>query len=199
MVKINGDRILSISAIFMSFSTFLVLIYQASIHQEKNELILKGQKASAMPCLQVSLFHDPVNKQVDFTVTNKGLGPAFVQDAFVSQEQKKWNGKSEFLNCLGNKLLSHNVDSSEIAVSYTYIYRSTIISPGETVKIFGIDEGCPNCASIIRNWMHNDSSQVNYHIRYASVYGEQWQSVWPGKHHLSIAQDSIAYYEAEGF
>lgn len=201
--RISGDKILSLSAILMSFSTFIVLIYQARLNQEKNDLILKGQKASATPCLQFRLSYSSIlrdSPELSFTVENKGLGPAFIQNAFLLDKEEKMDINQELLNYLLDKLLEQGIDSANINLNFSFIGKSTIVSPGEIVNIFGIEnEACSNCGSIIKDWMIdiNSSPQINCYIRYASIYGEQWKSTWAKEYHRKIPSDSIAYYEKQ--
>ena len=194
----SADRILSMSAIFMSFCTFIVLIYQTNLNQEKNELILKGQKASAMPYLILELFINTNDSIFSYSVMNKGLGPAFVQSAYLLENSKKLDSGDELLEYLFQKMVQINLDTSEITFSYTYITKGKAISPNEHIELFSV-KGSKQF-KIIQDWFSTDTLSIVYCIRYSSIYGEQWQSTRQGflklsTFHRPIPQDSITYYD----
>ena len=83
MKKINADRVISVSAILLSVATLAMIFYQTSLTR-------KEQKASVMPSLEIgySTKGSGDNMKESIWVSNRGLGPAFIEEVRIIDNNK---------------------------------------------------------------------------------------------------------------
>ncbi len=161
IISWNSDKILSISAIFISIGTFLVFAYQTN-------LIRKQQLMSVYPHLQFIDYHN-YSKNYKFVLKNKGIGPALVTLVNISIKGKKENKDLAFY--LGEKI---NPVRDTISFETSSIYKGLIISEKESVDLVKIlwTNNRKNAKKLF-DLIHNDS--LDFIIEYRSIYGEKWR------------------------
>ena len=86
MINLKDERILSVSAIIISLATLFLIFYQTN-------LIRKEQKASVLPSLIIGYSFEGGGDRIDESiwVTNQGLGPAFIDEIRILQNDKEYN------------------------------------------------------------------------------------------------------------
>ncbi|WP_128755325.1 hypothetical protein [Aquimarina sediminis] len=165
----TNEKLLSISALFVSLVTLIVFIYQTN-------LIRQQQHMSVYPHLILTNYRSgSINYQ--YVLKNEGIGPAFVKSVIV----KDVAGKSYHS-------ISHYVDSKlqlKDSISYYYsdIYQGRVIPANEEIVLFelfdkkettlqGIPKNTIMGAKKLRHVLNNDSLKIT--IEYESVYGARW-------------------------
>ena len=146
------EMIMAISAVFISMVAVAIALFEASIVREQ-------QKSSVWPHIEV------LTTNVDgfvYHATNKGLGPATIEDVRVTLNKKpilEWN---ELLRLLDSKF-SWNKKQSTI--------NRRVISPEETIEFLQLDKD-----SYMRIISLNQDFQLSVEICYCSVYKDCWKT-----------------------
>ena len=85
LLKINTDRILSVTAILIGVATF-------SIYLVQTRLIVEQQHANVWPCVLMSYsdtgIDDKLRSSFKVMATNKGIGPAIVKRVDIMYKNK---------------------------------------------------------------------------------------------------------------
>ena len=71
-IKWNSDKLLSLSAISISFITLIIFIYQTNIMSRQNYI-------SIMPYLDLSTTNDVSDYHFELNLKNHGVGPAIIE------------------------------------------------------------------------------------------------------------------------
>ncbi|MCH7410203.1 hypothetical protein MM239_12415 [Belliella sp. DSM 111904] len=164
------NKILSVSAIFISFMTFLVLIYQTKILREQ-------QLLSSMPYISVSNrgSYTPNYKVV---LANHGIGPAILEEVNIFYAGEKSNFKD---------LVGFVFDKSDTIRELNYllhsnIYPGMLVPAGEAISIFEIEDDVEE-SILLRSEMNRlYETGLTWELVYSSVYKEKWR----------ITQESLA-------
>ncbi|MEM9723080.1 MAG: hypothetical protein AAGA10_27680, partial [Bacteroidota bacterium] len=78
----DGDKVMSIAAMFISLGTLSVLVYQARMAKEQQALFRKQQMMSVYPYL--SIFNNGTGgKNYKIALENTGIGPAILRSVKV--------------------------------------------------------------------------------------------------------------------
>lgn len=73
----DGDKMMSMAAIFISILSMLAITYQSYLVREENEMMRIQQSATVLPYLSQSF--DNTKGGITFSIKNKGVGPAFIK------------------------------------------------------------------------------------------------------------------------
>ena len=86
LLKVNTDRVLSVTAILIGVATF-------SIYLVQTRLIVEQQHANVWPCVLVA-YNNSGERQgkesFEVTVKNKGIGPAIVKRVDILYKGKRY-------------------------------------------------------------------------------------------------------------
>jgi len=168
-VKISADRIVSLSAIFVSLGTLFVILYQTSLMRE-------AQKASVMPYLKISYtFNNDYQKLI---LANDGLGPAKIEGVRIIEGSDVL--EVDPLQYIREKYRGHDLGISNIDLAAV----GRLIAADERLEMIRLDN------SKSQNYVINtfifpeemtfmfDSIQLKpkayLEIEYSSVYGDKW-------------------------
>lgn len=162
----NTDRIVALSAIFISLLTLVTFVYQTRLMQKQATL-------SVLPYLSVSSSYntgdDPSFKLV---LINEGVGPAIIESRKVFFEGREYD--EEFFEFLNRQL--PELDSME-NISHASFGYGTILPPGEDLYLiagFNDRQVVDYLAFSLNNLNEKD---LDYEIVYRSIYGERWKIV----------------------
>ena len=177
----TGDKLIGLSALFVSLLTLMVFIYQTN-------LIRKQQFMAVYPHLNL-INNNSWSLNYKYVLENEGVGPAFIR----SIEARELNGTTyEGLNQLVDAKLN---EEDSVWVHYSDIYPGKLISAGEEIILFGLsDEAYTNSVGLPPNTLEGadklrrifNSDRLEIEIVYESIYGERWSvfnhSLSPEKH-----------------
>lgn len=162
--KLDGNMLMSFAAIFLSAGTLFILIYQSNLISKQFELQQQQQFASAMPYLMLGKDDDGSN--ITISLTNHGLGPAFVEAIRVYYKDTVF----ENLDLAYTYDYLQDVDENIITLySYSTIFSGQLISPQET-KGHLILKKAENAEY---DPFSNGDAQLE--IEYRSIYNERWR------------------------
>lgn len=155
----DTDRLLGLSAILLSLCTLIVFFYQTS-------LIRKQQYMSVYPYLEIG--HTGVHtKEYSFTVENKGVGPAIIEDFFVGKKGKLI--QQDFADFFLKEVKSNE----NLRISYANLYSGKLISENEIVEIFKSNDTTDYSSEKLYSILQYEN--MEFELIYSSVYGEKWK------------------------
>ena len=176
-MKINTDRIVSLSAMAVGVGSLFIIVYQTQLMRE-------AQHASALPYLAIAV--QSSEDGVYLTLRNVGLGPAIVEDAHVRYQGREIQGDPyEFY-------VGARGDSVSGDVSVDNVMPGRLIPAGEAVQMLGVGGagGAPMLGELLRlfdiaevpdAWYRgvgtprSGPQKAIIEITYSSVYGERWR------------------------
>jgi hypothetical protein len=164
-IKWNSERILSLSAMSISFITLIIFIYQTNLMSKQNYL-------SILPYLQISTSNDAANKTFSISVLNHGVGPAIIEAVKFETAGKEYNLK-DYHNYLWEFLVSQD----SILDSLKHVSTSTL-DPGMAIpansnyNIFEVSFREEDQQIVVR--LIDLLEALSYEIRYKSIQDEHW-------------------------
>ncbi|MCH7402241.1 hypothetical protein ACFOUP_18455 [Belliella kenyensis] len=168
------NKILSISAIFISFMTFLVLIYQTKILREQ-------QLLSSMPYIDISN-RGSYTPNFKIILTNQGIGPAVLEEVNIFFEGKK----TSFIDLVPFVFEKSDTIQNLEHLLHSNIYPGRLIPAGEIIPIFEVIDDL-NESIILKSEMDQlYVAGLEWEIIYSSVYKEKWRIT-----HKSLAPEKL--------
>ena len=167
-VKLNTERVLSVSAIVVSIATVIALIYQSNLVRKQNEMNLKEQYASVMPYLTMGFTGDVDDKSFELTLKNEGLGPAFIEDIKINYRDSLYN--MSIFKFYQNVLKVNN--ENNIRILRTDIGKNTVLPAGKTISLLLF---FTNQSEGFRLLDAFATLEAKIEITYSSIYGQKWK------------------------
>ena len=165
----NSEKLLSLAAVLVSICTLIVFSYQV-------RLIRKQQYMSVYPHLQLSNGGSGT-LQYKYTLTNNGIGPAFIEAIQVMTKDKTVyedviDYVADYLTPEDSVYFYHtNLSPGRLIPSKEEIALIELVS-NERLESLGMPsnthEGSAKLYQVI-----NDTN-VRVEIQYKSIYGESW-------------------------
>lgn len=173
--KINwsAEKVMSISALFISAISLFALFYQLNLAREENELIRKQQSASVLPYLQFENIYNV--RAFSVQLVNKGVGPAFIKSvSFTIKDSITFDNSTNALL----HIVKEKVNNGEI-IGYTgsmTIKKNTVVQPSEKIRVFEVSTNNKENFSGIKSFKdHINNTPPQFTIVYEDVYGNQWE------------------------
>lgn len=116
----NSEKLVSISAMSISFITLLIFIYQTNLMRRQNDL-------SIMPYLDISTTNDLEKATFELNLLNHGVGPAIIESVRL-----KYQGQQYDLKAFENSLFAFLKSQRPILDSVSVISTSTL-DPGMAI------------------------------------------------------------------
>jgi len=156
----RADRIVSLSAIFISLLTLCVFVYQTT-------LIHKQQRMSVFPNLQIGNMGYG-SKDFAIILENTGVGPAIIESIKIQYKGKTFDmDLPSFLYEQTNKLDS-------IKLTYSNVSPGQLIPAGRRVEILKATGGKDNAVQLALALQSLRESDMDMEIIYSSIYEERW-------------------------
>jgi len=154
----NSDKILSLSAIFMSACTLLVLIYQTNIMREQ-------QAMSVYPYLELGDYGGGT-PNYQFMLSNNGVGPALIKAVRIHYQGEI------FEEDLATHLRKIITPKDSIDFYHSNISQGRLIPPNTTLPLIQLANGNYINSKKLSEFIHDE--QMDFEIEYGSIYGERW-------------------------
>ncbi len=158
----SSDKIVSISAILISISTLIVLIFQTRIMREQ-------QRLSVLP--HISIYNERTGTpEFQIVMVNNGIGPAFIEAVNIKYDDQDFDqGLTVFL--------AENADGFDTLknVLYSDIYRGQMIPAGQKIPLLEVDNSQESSNALSRMLGQLMRKGFDLEIVYASIYGEKWK------------------------
>ncbi len=163
-IKWSAEKVMSISALFVSAISLFALFHQLNLAREENELIRKQQSASVLPYL------DQWFSNLDgfkMTFGNVGVGPAFIKTVkFELNDSLLFNNSDH----LFNKVRQALPELKNHPISTSTFKSGKVIPAGEAIHILNLKSA--EAENLFKEFLKKN--KVIYEIIYADVYGEKW-------------------------
>ncbi len=165
--KLNSDKVLSFTAMGISFITLVIFIYQTNLMSKQNYL-------SIMPYLSVRTTEDSAENIYEFRLQNNGVGPAIIESVTMIYGEERYK-----LSDYENKFSSF-IQSKAPALDSLKNYWSATIDkgmaiPANTEYIFMRTNGSPEDFQLLKQEIEGLlSSGMDYEIIYKSIQDERW-------------------------
>ena len=164
-IKWNSERILSLSAMSISFITLIIFIYQTNLMSKQNYL-------SILPYLQLSTSNDIENKTYTLSIQNYGVGPAIIESVKL-----QYRGQEYDLKDYGHYLFNFLIAQDAALDSIAYFDNSSLdpgmaIPPNSTYRIFQATSA--DDYQLFLSRLASIEEGLNYEIRYKSMQDEHW-------------------------
>ncbi len=169
----DGDKMMSMAAIFISVLSMFAVAYQSYLVREENEMMRIQQSASVLPYLKHA--YSEANSRFTFNIMNKGLGPAFIKEVqfkAIDPESKDslFFNNSDFL---ASFMVQKSAFLKDIPnTTYTFI-ANNLVSQNEKISLFSYKYDNQNQKLMIREEF--DKYYVGFNIVYEDVYGTAWR------------------------
>ncbi len=160
----NGERWLSLSAMFISLCTLGVFIYQTN-------LIRKEQFMSVYPYLTISNNMDEDGNYF-LMLKNTGIGPAILQSVAIETKDPDNPAFTDVVD-----FVRYQVARKQDSLLYTFsnLWPGRMISAEEEVHIVHMLQNDFTRSRRMRNILMGDTIIKRVAIRYQSIYGETWE------------------------
>jgi len=161
---LNGDKITGISAMFISICTLFILIDEARIMRQQQELMRKQQLMSVFPYLDFSNYGTG-GPNYKYILRNTGIGPAIVKSVKVYADGNTYD---DIVYYLDDKF----TEKDSVQYYYSNVSAGKMIPQGETVEMISIMGQKASSGIKIRQAL--SEIDVFIEIAYESVYKEEW-------------------------
>lgn len=161
----TNEKILSVSALFISMISLIALIYQSYLAREENKLNQKQHSASVLPYL--NQWQSDYDNTYRFIIGNKGVGPAFIEDVEINL-----NNTYKFDNSddLFKHIFKNTKGLDTMPFSTSTLIKGFVLPANDKINILEIQYR--NNSNFIRKAL--SSNDIKFKIVYKDVYGTKW-------------------------
>ena len=168
-MKIKLDKVFTILAFIVSVGTLYLFFNQTS-------LMKKQQYASVLPYLEISNTH--IDGDYIFIISNNGIGPAFIDEINIHYKDSMYKN-SDVNDFFTNVIVKEDTLLANSNTTHATIKKGMLIPYGDTKEMVRLSKDAVNFDQKhyrLRDWFNN---KIKIEIKYSSVYGEQWQFIYP--------------------
>ncbi len=177
-IQWNSERILSLTAMGMSFLTLIIFIYQTNLMSKQNYL-------SILPYVQLSTYDDPKTHSYQLSLKNHGVGPAILESVTILYKGQEYNLK-DYNNERHRLLIKLDpaLDSLE-HFAYSTLDRGNAIPANTSYPFISIENSPEDYKLLLQRFGALQQNGLRYEIVYRSIQEERWiiheSSVGPEK------------------
>ena len=161
----SAEKVMSLSALFVSAISLFALFYQLNLAREENELIRKEQKASVLPHL--SQWFSNSSEEFKITFGNRGVGPAFIKRVnIVIGDSLEFDNTDDVFRFVFDS--TKGLDS--LPFSSSTFKKGYVLPANQHVDIITIKN--KNARRFFQQFMKTNT--LDYEVIYEDVYGTRW-------------------------
>lgn len=165
--RLNSEKLLSFSAMAISFITLLIFIYQTNLMSRQNYL-------SIMPYLEISTSTSTTKHSFTLDLKNHGVGPAIIESVMINYQGKTYN-----LEDYGDHLFNFfasvepRLDSFN-AYSFATLDKGMAIPANTAYQIIGVKDSS-DFQIMVSTLERLLDEGMKYEITYKSIQNERWR------------------------
>ena len=163
----NADRLVSISAISISFITLVIFVYQTNLMSRQNYL-------SIMPYLMISTTNNTGEHTFELNLKNHGVGPAIMESVTLTYRDKKYDLADYDYYIYGCLVaIAPALDSLKV-ISSSSLDKGMAIPANTTYNVLKVTDSPEDyqlLAGTINQLLENG---LQYEIVYKSIQEERW-------------------------
>ncbi|WP_028298028.1 hypothetical protein [Olivibacter sitiensis] len=174
---LQTNRILSLSALFVSVSTLFILVYQTHLSNKMYYLEEKAQKMAVLPYLQLGTSYDQGTRH-QINLENNGIGPALIKSLYVHYQD------SVYAMDLANFILEEinpNLAEERLDIYYTNLSSKQLIPANSKITLVGNANRENKTAEQLYE-LFNRKGLIGIAITYTSIYEDQTWTCFYGPH-----------------
>jgi hypothetical protein len=166
--KWNSEKMVSLSAMSISFITLVIFIYQTNLMRKQNDL-------SIMPYLMISTTNDSNDFTFELNIKNHGVGPAIIESVNIDYQGERYDLKNfnysifHFL-----KYKRPSIDSIQTFSNAT-LDKGMAIPANTTYNLFSIKGSAEEYQLITEGLYGLLETGMRYEIIYKSIQGDRWK------------------------
>ncbi len=166
-IKWKSEKVLSISAMSMSFITLLIFVYQTNLMREQNNL-------SILPYLAVTTTTNSAVPVFELNMENHGIGPAIIESVELTYKDTTYN-----LNDYDNSMykffviLVPELDSIK-HFSHSSLEKGMAIPANSLYNILKVNDSLEEFHLMAKTMKDLLEDGFNYEIIYKSIQNERW-------------------------
>ncbi len=159
--KIETDKILGLSAMFISLCTLIVFLYQTN-------LIRQQQYMSVYPHLSLENY-GTYTSNYKYVLKNDGVGPAIIKSVMVkTKDGKNYDDIASYVNASVAQM-----KDSTLNFYFTNVHKGRLVPANNKIDIILNNDKKMRTAAILHKILHKKG--LNIEIEYESIYGERWE------------------------
>ena len=166
-IKWNSERILSLSAMSISFITLLIFIYQTNLMSKQNYL-------SILPYIELATSDSAADKTYSLNLKNHGVGPAILESVILEYNGRRYDLK-DYDDYLFNVLISiaPELDSIE-SLDASTLNKGMAIPANTTYMVLSVSDSEKDY-NLLTNALYSiQKGGLRYEIVYRSLQNERW-------------------------
>ncbi|MEN8788392.1 MAG: hypothetical protein ABF293_12775 [Flavobacteriaceae bacterium] len=166
-IKWNSDKILSLSAMSISFITLIIFIYQTNLMSKQNAL-------SILPYLQMATSDNPAANAFSLSLKNHGVGPAIIESVNLEYKGKKYDLK-DYNDYLFNVLITISPELDSIkSLDTSTLDRGIAIPANSNYLVFSVFDSKEDYDLLTRELNTFIREGLRFEIIYKSIQDERW-------------------------
>lgn len=171
---LQTNRILSLSALFVSASTLFILVYQTYLSNEMYYLQEKAQKMSVFPYLELGTsFDQGIRHQI--ALQNNGLGPALIKSRHILYQDSVYDmDLASFILAIINPDLP---DQDILSINYSNLGIGQLVPTNKSIVLIGNND--KKTAEQMYD-LFNLERHISIAITYTSIYEDQTWTCYYG-------------------
>lgn len=163
----NSEKLLSLSAMSISFITLIIFIYQTNLISKQNYI-------SILPYLSISATDNSADDTFEINLENHGVGPAIVESVTMTHKGKRYD-LANYNNEMYKFLVSQAPElDSIINRSSSTLDNGMAIPVNATLNVFKVFNSPADYRLITSSWNRLLEEGLDYEIVYRSILDEHW-------------------------
>ncbi len=167
-IKWNADKLVSLSAISISFITLVIFIYQTNLMRQQNFI-------SIMPYLMLSTTNDGEQNTFAVNLKNHGVGPAIIESASLTHRGERYRLEDYnhyFFTFLTSKV--PGLDSLK-NVSFSSLDIGLAIPANSNYNVLTVKDSPEEYQKVREAISRLLEEGLEFEVTYRSIQGERWR------------------------
>ncbi|MEM7187778.1 MAG: hypothetical protein AAF466_14095, partial [Bacteroidota bacterium] len=158
----TADKIVGLSAMFISLMTLVIFIRQTNIIEEQSHL-------SVLPYLMMETSNDSELGRFKIDIENQGVGPAIIESRVILYKNELFD--MEFADFLKQNIPA--MDSVE-TINVSTLQQGLAISAGAKRNVLTVGGSRESYLQFLQIMQQLDEEGFDYRIQYRSIYNDSW-------------------------
>ncbi|MCB0581306.1 MAG: hypothetical protein KDD10_18595 [Phaeodactylibacter sp.] len=167
-IKWNADKLVSLSAISISFITLLIFVYQTNLMRRQNYIAI-------MPYLMLSTTNDGESNTFEINLKNHGVGPAIIESVTLRHKGKTYRLEDynhDFFNFLSSEV--SGLDSLK-NVSFSTLDIGLAIPANSSYNILAVKNDPQEHQQVREAISRLIAEGFEFEVVYRSIQDERWR------------------------
>lgn len=166
-MKWNSERLLSLSAMTISFLTLLIFLYQTNLLKKQNYL-------SILPYVSLSTSDNSEEQSFGLSLYNHGVGPAIIESVTLLHKDKRYDLKEYDHDFF--KFLLHQAPQLDSIKNYSAstLDKGMALPSNSKYNVFRVANSAEDYKLITAHLNRLLNEGLDFEIIYRSIQNERW-------------------------